>query len=195
MDTLSLPESDKALLQALRESDQNAFTTIYDVYSTKLYAVALQSIHSEELAREIVQEIFVSLWINRASVEIRQSIRLYLLAAVRYKVFDLIDKDVVMERYKNTILQTAEISTTSVQETIEYEELNNAILHQIDTLPTTTRNIFMLSRIEGLPNSEIAKQFNVTSKAVEYHITKAIKSLRLHLKHVLVLLLFIKSLF
>jgi RNA polymerase sigma-70 factor (ECF subfamily) len=195
MDSNCLTESEEALLNNLRQGDEGAFTKIYRTHSMKLFAAAFASLKSEESAKEVVQEIFVSLWVNRKSLAIKQSICGYLMGAVRNKVFNIIDKQGVRERYKQRYLRAADVSDRNTELALEYDELNQAINKEIDALPETTRGIFLLSRFEGLNNGEIAKEFHLSSKAVEYHITKALKTLRVHLRHVMAAMVLIKELF
>jgi RNA polymerase sigma-70 factor (ECF subfamily) len=81
-------------------------------------------------------------------------------------------------------MKTSSVLNNTTEETIEYNDLNSAIKREIETLPKTTRGIFILSRYNGFTNPEIAKQYCLSIKSVEYHLTKALKHLRLHLKHV-----------
>lgn len=191
MDVTDLSESDKALLLGLKRGDENAFAQIYKMYNTKLYTIAFLSLKSEESAKEIVQEIFISLWINRQTVTVRLSLQSYLIGAVRHKVFNTVAKRDVRERYRKEFLRTAATGDNSTEQAVEFDELNKAIHEQIEALPETTRDIFVMSRYGGLNNNEIAQQFKLSSKAVEYHITKALKVLRTSLKHVINILILI----
>ena len=186
METFELPESDQHRLRALKEGDEGAFNFIYKEYSLKLYSIAYNSTKSADLAEEIVQEIFVSLWMNRKTLIITRSIKAYLIGAVRNKVFDYVDKQVVRDRHKQLVMKIAHPSHNATQEMIEYQELTIAIDKEIQALPQTTRQVFISSRFEGSNNSEIAKQFCISVKAVEYHVTKALKHLRLQLRHLII---------
>ena len=193
MELLELSQSEKEALSAMRHDDEHAFNAIYNEHCMKLFSVAYNCVKSSEIAEEIVQEIFVSLWINRKVQVITSSIRSYLIGAVRNKAFDYIDKQQVRNRYKQNALKTFDVSHNSTQEEIEYEDLNAIINREIDTLPETTKSIFILSRFKGFSNSQIADHYSLSIKAVEYHVTKALKHLRLQLKHIYVLLLSIIS--
>lgn len=190
MEPSELPESEMKLLHSLKLSDESAFNILYKEHSLKLFSVAYNATKSSAHSQEIVQEIFVSLWINRKSLLITSSIRGYLLGAVRNKAFDFLDKQIVRDRYKQNIIKTTSIAHNTTEESIAFQDLNIIIKKEIEVLPPTTRNIFVLSRLEGFSNSEIAKEYSFSIKAVEYHLTKALKHLRLHLKQIYILLLF-----
>jgi RNA polymerase sigma-70 factor (ECF subfamily) len=188
MESLELPEPERHLLLALQQGEEKAFRMIYNEYALKLFSVAYNSTKSAAVAEEIVQEVFVSLWINRKALVITSSIKGYLLGAIRNKAFDYLDKQIVRNRYKNNVIKTGTTSDNSTEETIEFDDLNVAIKKEIQTLPKTTRHIFILSRFKGFSNSEIAEEYEVSVKAVEYHLTKALKHLRVYLKHVYLIL-------
>ena len=185
MDNVNHSDQDNDLLLRLSQDDNEAFTLLYKTYSMKLYAVAFASLRSEEMAREVVQEIFISLWVNRRKVVIQQSILAYLIGAVRFKVFNIIDKESVRLRYKKEFLHGVSPGENVTEQTVVYNELNLAIHKQIDSLPETTKNIFVMSRFQGMNNNEIADHIRLSSKAVEYHISKALKVLRLNLRHMI----------
>ncbi|HTF21376.1 MAG TPA: RNA polymerase sigma-70 factor [Chryseolinea sp.] len=187
MDHVNCSDQDNDLLLRLRQGDNAAFTLIYKSYSMKLYAVAFASLRSDETAREVVQEIFISLWINRQKIVVHQSVLAYLLGAVRFKVFNIIDKECVRSRYKKEFLQTLNLGENVTEQIVNYNELKLAIERQIDSLPETTKNVFVMSRFQGMNNNEIAGHIHLSSKAVEYHLSKALKVLRLHLRHMIYL--------
>jgi len=183
MKTFGLQESEQQAIEALKQGDESAFNSLYHQYFLKLYSIAYNGTKCPDLAQEIVQEIFVSLWMNRKTLLITRSIQAYLIGAVRNKVFDHLDKQIVRDRHKRFVMQVSNGSANSTQDAVDYEDLNAAIAREIQALPDTTRGVFLLSRFDGSKNSEIAKQYSISVKAVEYHLTKALKHLRLHLKH------------
>ena len=171
------------MLDALRQGDEIAFNSIYNKHFLKLYSIAYNSTKCTDLAHEIVQEIFVSLWMNRKTLLITSSVQAYLIGAVRNKVFDHLDKQIVRDRHKRLVMEVSTKSNNTTEETVDYEDLNTVINKEIQALPETTRGVFVLSRFDGSKNTEIAKEYSISVKAVEYHLTKALKHLRLHLKH------------
>jgi RNA polymerase sigma-70 factor (family 1) len=178
---LSEIHTEKQWLDALVLGDEKAFTLIYHAHWKALFSVAYTTTKSREVAQELVQEVFVSLWVNRNNTTIQTNLKAYLCGAVRNKVFDYYDKQKVRERYKNTVVQETSLVINSTEETIAFEEISSLVDQQIKTLPETTRKIFILSRIKGFSIPEIATELSLSVKTVEYHLTKALKHLRLHL--------------
>lgn len=180
MDT-NQSSSGENLLALLKNGDPRAFTQLYNIYSKKLFLVAFTATRSKETAKEIVQEVFASLWTNRQTVEIRSSVEAYLVTAARYKVYDHFHKYVIRERYKTSLSAERPVLCNTTEETLAFDELSSLVAQQIEQLPETTRKVFISSRFNGATIPEIAKESSLSIKAVEYHLTKALKHLRLRL--------------
>lgn len=133
-------------------------------------------------AEEVVQEVFVSLWERRHSLEISGSLDAYLNTAVRYRIYNRY-RDYLKNRQESRIsgLNDVDYSMPAL-ETLEYKELELKLQHAVNTLPHKCREAFVLSREEKLPNKIIAKRLNISVNTVEKHIGKALQILRLKLK-------------
>ena len=133
-------------------------------------------------AEEVVQEVFVSLWERRHSLEINGSLGAYLHTAVRYRVYNRY-RDYLKNKQESRIsgLDDVDYSMPAL-EALEYKELELKLQDAVNTLPHKCREAFMLSREEKLPNKIIAKRLNISVNTVEKHIGKALQILRLKLK-------------
>lgn len=171
---------ERELLYRLKNNDELAFKEIYNQNWRRLFALALQKVKEAETAEEIVQNIFIDLWENRHSKNI-ENLKAYLSASIRYGVINHIKNQLVKEKYK-LYKQRNETELDSIESVYNLKELNSRIEIGISNLPTKTQDIFRLSRFELLTNKEIAKSYNISEKAVEYHITQSLKSLRRFLK-------------
>src|ERR1700754_5125854 len=96
--------SDADLLTLMRESDQAAFTQIYDRFSGLLYVYAFKLTGSEDDARDILQDIFISFWDRRQELELRGSLSAYLYSAVRFRFLKAIEKEKVRSAYSESFL-------------------------------------------------------------------------------------------
>jgi RNA polymerase sigma-70 factor (ECF subfamily) len=173
--------SEKDLLGALRVGDRGAFTRIYDRFWGKLYAVAYNYTRSREAAQEVVQEVFVGLWLKRERLEIRQSLEKYLYAAVKFQIYDALDKQRSAQRYAEFAAHALPVGEETTAQHVAFAETSELLETQVAAFPETTRRVFVLSRVEGWPVARIAHTLELSPKAVEYHLTKAIKLLRLRL--------------
>jgi RNA polymerase sigma-70 factor (ECF subfamily) len=173
--------ADSQLSTALAEGDQDAFAEIYDRYWSLLYRLAYQKVRCRETAEELVQDLFVSLWSRRAEASIRE-LRPYLLTALRFSIINHIESLRVHERfvtyYESFLMQT---DTESTDE-LALQDLTNAIEQSLQTLPEKSQQVFRLSRFEYLTIPEIAQRLDLSEKAIEYHLTRALKVVRENLR-------------
>ena len=179
------------LLKGLRDGDEKCYAAIFKMYWYELYRTAIGKVHSHELAEEIVQDIFLKLWEKRASHQI-MDIRGYLYTCLTNKCIDYIRKDHVFKKYWQQSQAFFEAYANSAEDTVISSELNKALRTGISSLPDKTRKVLVLSKYFGLSIREISEKIKLSEKTVEYHLTKSIKSLRIHLRDfILLALLFI----
>jgi RNA polymerase sigma-70 factor (family 1) len=172
--------SDESLLQYLKQSSEPAFKTLYRRYWRRCFAMAFQKTKVKEVAEEITQTIFISLWEKRNDLIIKH-LEAYLLTAVKYQVFKYMETQLVRTHYENQ-LDPATWSENSVEKEVFLRDLTRVLERAILQLPEKTQAIYRLSRIENLPYKEIAIKVDLSEKSVEYHISQALKFLRTALK-------------
>ena len=169
--------TDKELLAA---SDEEAsFRLLYDRYWEALYNKALNKLGNDADAQDTVQEIFISLWRNRQSIQIEDSIAPYLFTALKYCI--------IKRLYREAKKKTSHLTTTieafaktelTTDELIQYKELSSIIASETALLPERMREIYRLSRVEYLTILEIAQQLNLSEQTVKNTLSTALKRLR-----------------
>jgi RNA polymerase sigma-70 factor (ECF subfamily) len=137
------------------------------------------------MAQEVVQDVFVNLWMKRGSLDEVVDLESYLYKSVRNKIYDQFDKIASQEKLKRHVALQVTEETDSTKEDIEYAETWELINQEIDLLPSKTKEIFRLSRFGHYTNDEIAGNLHLSGKSVEYHITRALKRLRLRLNEII----------
>ncbi|WEA00646.1 RNA polymerase sigma-70 factor [Mucilaginibacter sp. SJ] len=173
---------DAELLKRLQSGDREAFNTLYYRYLSKLYSVVYKRVKSKEVAEEIIQELFTTLWVKRADLAIEHAFASYIFTAVKYMVFKYFRSEQVRRTYIDSAkAQYADLDNYT-EEAILFEDLNKRFEGALKDLPAKSGHVFRLSRKENKSNKEIAQELNITEKAVEYHITKALAILRANLK-------------
>ena len=186
--------SDQDLLSAVRNDDDEAFTELFRRYLKKAYSMAYSRVRSRETSQEIVQNIFISLWDKRSTVSIH-NMSSYLFTAIKYQAINIIESRIVHQKYwdyyKNFIPQQDEVT----EKTVQFNELMQVIEEGMDRLPEKAKTIFKLNRLEGRSVHEIANILNLSEKAIQYHLTRSVKEIRLHLKDYLISLSFILTAF
>lgn len=179
---------DAALTQALRQSDAQAFAEIYHRYGFALLEQAFRKLGSREAAEEIVQEVFEALWHKRLTANI-QKLPEYLGTAVKYQVINLIKTRLTHAGYLAYCRTLASEADYRTEEDLAATDLAAALRTSLIRLPAHTREVFQLSRVEHQTVPQIAGRLKLSTKAVEYHITRALKLLRVSLKDFLLVLI------
>lgn len=175
-----LPEeySDEILFERLKNDDQQAFKLLYDRYWDVLLQVALTKLKSQEEAEEALQEVFLSIWINRNKTTLKYLFKTYISAALKYTIYSKIANS---SKYQNVEIGENVVNLLVDHSTEHYLAFNEAII-QIETLvtqlPERCQMVFRLSRDHGLSNKEISTTLNIAEKTVEGHITKAVRHLK-----------------
>jgi RNA polymerase sigma-70 factor (ECF subfamily) len=185
------PEAWSLIKHALIEGDEAAFAQLYKLLWSKLYSTAYNYVRDQATAREIVQEVFVNLWVKRNDLEQVRDITGFAMTSMKFKIYDHFDKKAVEKKYTMKAVRDAITSVEDTLQQVEYEETAQLIRKEIDNLPATTGKIFRLSRFQQLTNEEIAKTMKLSVKAVEYHITQSLKQLRLRIGNLLSLIIIV----
>jgi len=173
--------SEQDLIASLKEGDEGAYNYIFTHYWKTLYLQAFAKLQSRDAAEEVVQELFVSLWEKR-NILLINNLTHYLRMALRNKCIDHIRKQVVKEKYWNYYKTFLPRQENNTQETISYNNLVEAVESGMARLPEKTKKIFVLSRLEGKSVTDVAQLIRLSEKSVEYHLTKCLKALKVHLK-------------
>ncbi|MCF0058562.1 RNA polymerase sigma factor [Dyadobacter sp. CY356] len=186
--------SEADLIEGLRNGDRDAFTFIYKEYWFRMYSVAQRKLQNSALAEELIQDIFTRLWKERETIRISQ-LDFYLFSAVRYEVIDQIRAAGRQQTYAEYYKTFSSFEELNTENTVAFNDLVQMIDKGLEILPAKSREIFRLNRFQHFAVGQIASQLGLSEKAVEYHLTKATKSIRTYLKEILISLLVIASAF
>lgn len=171
---------EKQYILELNRGSYRAFDALYSLYSRRLYAFALKMTKSHSDAKEIVQDTFVRLWLNRENVLPEDSFQSYLFTiaknAILNKMRTLINAPVFVDymEYMNEM----HLSEENTTERMDMDEFKNKLEKAKESLSETQKNVFELSKELGLNHSEVAKQLNLSEQTVRNQLSLALKTLR-----------------
>ncbi len=185
--------SEEELIRLLKQDRLGAFREIYSRYWKKLFDEAYKRLKNRELAEEVVQELFTTLWTKRQVLQINTTIGAYLHSAIANQVIDIYRKELVRSRYKEAFKVVHTEVDNSTEDSIMLKDLVYTIDEEISHLPDKCRSVFELSRKEHKSNKEIASYLGISEKTVEQHLTRALKQIRLTLTHYLMLVLVLQA--
>lgn len=161
------------------------FEDLFNTYYCPLLAFANKYTNDRQASEDIVQDVFMALWIKRGSIDFSVPVKAYLYKATYNKSINYLNSlqanlNIDEENIKLQLQQ--KIISCDLDESLLIKELSEEIIFCVDKLPEQCRKVFLLSRGKGLKNKEIALQLNISEKTVEGHISKALAELRIHLK-------------
>ncbi|CAL1516804.1 RNA polymerase sigma-70 factor [Chitinophaga sp. MM2321] len=182
----------KVLLSKVAEGDENAFGQLFKSYYNQLGDFVMRITESEPLTQEIVQDVFLKIWINRDSLLAVNSFKAYLLVVARNHTFNCL-KQIAKEKYqKNEWIKTALQHADSNVEGSSDSNPDRLIDEAIDLLPPQQKKVYMLSRREGKKHLEIASEMNISLETVKKHMVLALRFLKTYLRaHINFLIFFV----
>ena len=174
-------ELDAALAARVRQGDEAAFEQLFRAYFARLATLAFAFVKSREVAEELVQDALLRVWRDRASWDVRGSVRAYLYAAVRHRAISYLRRPHVAAEVPDDVLPMMSSASPSPDVAIEARELDVAIRQAVSELPDRCREAFVLTRQHELSYAEVAGIMGTSVRTVENHVAKARAHLRVRL--------------
>ena len=184
---------EQELLTKFKAGDENAFQILYNAYKGLLYNHAYRKLQNREEVKDIIHEIFLSLWEKREQLTIQENLDAYLFRAVRYKIIDHISKKQSANKYADHFQAFLDSYTDNADHLVRTTILTSLIDQEIERLPPRMKQVFELSRKENLSHKEIAERLDITEQSVRSHVKNALSILRLKLGMFLVAALLLHS--
>jgi RNA polymerase sigma-70 factor (ECF subfamily) len=173
---------EKNFSELLRKDDLSAIKYIFDAYHPGLCLLAYRILKDTDQAKDVVQDVFIKLWGNRHHLEITGSLNGYLRKATVNTALNFVRDS---RRFNKQELEQTDLSafgSNPTEEDIFYEELTQKANKAIDDLPVRTRIVFTLIRTEEMSYKDVADTLQISTKAVEKEMMKALRLLRDALK-------------
>jgi len=176
---LKVTKSNKELLLLLQKGDRVAFYNIYERYCKRLYGFVLRYIKRGEEAEEIVQEVFIKLWEARSKIDVYSSFDSFLFTIAYNTTMSLFRKRIKEKKYKEYLQSLQQIEDApDIIEEIHYNELSANVQKLLNQVTPRQREVFQLSREEGLTHEEIAKKLDISVNTVKKHMTNTLTFLK-----------------
>jgi RNA polymerase sigma-70 factor, ECF subfamily len=185
-------DKEKIVLKELRNGDAKSLKLLFDTFYASLCNYAFQFLNDYDMAEEVVQNLFVKIWEKRNTLEIETSVKNYLFRSVRNQCINLIQHEKVKQLHAQKIKEALFAEDASESYYLD-DEMASRIESAIETLPEKRREIFRLSREEGLKYREIAEKLEISVKTVETQMGLALKALRDKCRNLLLLFIFFQK--
>ncbi len=170
--------TDPLLLRRVAAGDEGAFRELFNAYWPQVYGTSLHLTRSPEQAKDLAQDIFVKLWLNREKLSGVENVEGYIYTVSRNLVMDHLRKKVFDTANIDFLVSYFSDKSASPQEKLEYGELERSLHKAIDTLPGKVKDVFTLSRFEGLTHEQIAKRLGISVVSSKTYIVRALQQIR-----------------
>ena len=167
-------QDEKQLIKALRAGNRLAFRELYMRHHPRLTYYALKLAKSAYVAEEIIQEVFVKLWVHRESIDPQRPLEPYIYRMTRNHLFNYLKKAAHQKELKAALSSHMQLARNQTDEAIRDSELNKLLEQALQKLTAKKRAIYEMSRNEGKSLDEIAEQMNLSKKTVKNHLWEAL---------------------
>lgn len=181
MDSFST-DMERDWLNRISAGDEQAFTQLFEAYSDTTYGFAIAYTKTAAAAEEVVQDIFLKLWLGREQLRDVQSFKDHLFIITRNHLVDFLRKKLREKQYRQQLARHFKETTITPHEEFLFKESLERIGKAIATLPPRQQTIYHLRRNEGMPLTEIALKMNISRLTVRNHLNKALSAIREYLQ-------------
>jgi RNA polymerase sigma-19 factor, ECF subfamily len=179
------PSADPQVVARLRDGDATAFREIFDGLFPRLRGYAARLVQSTAVADELVHDVFLQLWRDRARLDPARSVSSYIFTAVRHRALDHLKRERVRLKWERAeLIEHAPLGSEppanllDASQSVEQDEVTRAIWSAVFELPPRVREALLLRWKEQRSYAEVAQIMGIAEKTVEIHIGRGIKALR-----------------
>ncbi len=173
--------TERLVLAKIATGDEQAFAILYKFYRNKVYGYALKILQSPPAAQEIVQEVFIKLWLKRAELAEIENFGGFLRIIVRNDTLNALKKIALQQRKYTLINQDQTEIDTVTDKSIAFNETKKLLDDAIESLPAQQKLVYSLCHLDGLKQKDVATQLGISPLTVKVHLREAVKSIRIYL--------------
>ncbi|HVI43966.1 MAG TPA: RNA polymerase sigma-70 factor [Chitinophaga sp.] len=191
----NLLSGERELLVRVAEGDEAAYTLVFNAYSRQVFDVAMLYLKDHAASREIVQEVFLKVWLKRVSMANVTDFTNYLFILTRNHIYDSFKKQLVKQKALDYLISQEPRHANDTDHVVQDHQYEQLLHTAISSLPPARRKIYM-ARKAGMSNEEISREMNITVNTVKKQMQLALQYLRTFIKQqlhtwLLILLLFL----
>ncbi|WP_242695765.1 RNA polymerase sigma factor [Desertivirga brevis] len=169
---------ERALIEQLREGEILAFEDLYNKYKRPLSMHILRLVKSQDIAEDILHDLFIKVWHHRSRLNPDRSFKSYLYRIAENLVVDLFRRAALDQKFRNNMIGSMDLNYSHIEESLDIKEKKQLLDQALHLLPPQCRLVFTLCKIEGKTSEEVANQLNVSQHTISNHLAKASKVLR-----------------
>lgn len=173
--------TEKGYIEAVSRGDEQAFELLFLHYFPRIKGFISGILQNEEEAEDISQDIFVSMWQSRERLTNIENLNAYLFRVAKNAVYRHIERSLLFRDFQEQQINHALFTSTdndSIEEELYAKELDFLISVAVEKMPPQRKQIYKMSRVEGISNDEIAERLSISKRTVENHLTQALADIR-----------------
>ena len=162
----------------MSKGDEFAFHILFDQYRDRVFSIAWRITGVRSVAEDVVQEVFIKLWINREKLPEVENFNAYLNTVIRNHIFNNLRRIAYEQTFLEELIKQGLLNTHDFSDPVLYNELQNLVHKAIKQLLPQQKRVFQLSRVEGLTHAQIASTLNISRSTVKGHMVTALRSIK-----------------
>jgi RNA polymerase sigma factor, sigma-70 family len=166
------------ILKRVARGDEKAFALFFEQHWPQVYGTSLRLTKSSEKARDLAQDIFLKIWEQRVRLADVQQEDAYVYTLARNTILDFLRKKLFDTENIDLLIDFFADQSINPQQKLEYKELGETLQYAIDQLPGKVKDVFVLSRVEGLTHEQIAQRLNISVVSSKTYIVRALQTIR-----------------
>jgi len=175
------PADEKLILARTARGDQQAFGVLFNFYKNKVYGYALAILQTNSAAEEIVQDVFIKLWIRRQHLATIDNFGGFLRTIAKNETLNALKKIAVEQKNYQLANQTNTDIDSATENEIQFRETKKLLDEAINKLPPQQKLIYNLCHMEGLKQKDVAEKLSLSPLTVKTHLRDAVKSIKNYL--------------
>ena len=175
-------DTEKELLLSASQGSEAAFVALFHQYKHKLYGYSLRLTHSEMLAEDVVQDVFMKLWVDHSSLASIDSFGTYLFRMSKNHILNHFKRTAREMLIVSEIFRESGEGVNNAQDSLAAHEVEQVLKSVVEALPPQQKAVYKLSREEGKSHDEIADLLKISPNTVKNHIVQALATIRTHLR-------------
>lgn len=169
---------DRELILLVSSGDIAAFRKLYDIYRNKIYSIAFKFTSVQTAAEDIVQDVFIKLWLNKERLPDVENFNAYFNAIARNHIFNYLRKIAHEETLLQNLATNQIVKDKDTFDNLSYHELQGFLNKAVEQLSPQQKRVFMFSRIDGLKHKEIAEKMSISQSTVKGHMVEALSQIK-----------------
>jgi len=174
-------DNEKMMFCLISGGDETAFRELFERYRNKVFYIARKLLKSESCAEDVLQEIFIKIWVHKEKLSDIENFNAYLNTLIRNHIYNRLRKQACEESFIRETINHDTNNPDNTFDTVLLHELQNMLHEAIHQLPPQQKKVFELSRIERLKHKEIAEMMHISKETVKKHMMEALRTIKIYL--------------